>query len=311
MSEFLYTEIYRPETIEDCILPDDIKTYFLQLITQGSAMNLLLVGPPGCGKTTAAKAMLNQIGADYIVINGSKDGTIDTLRTEIQNYASSISFMGGRKYVIIDEADGLSPAIQKGLRAFIEEYSSNCGFIFTCNYRNKIIGAIADSRCTVINFNFSRKDLPPLAQQFLKRCIYILESEKIPFDRKVLAKVVAKFCPDWRRTINEIQRYSIQYNAIDERILVAPDTSIGQLIKAIKEKDFIVARQWIGENPDVSTDELFKKIYDTCNSIVEKESIPDLILLMAKYQYQAALVANPEINLAAAILEIMMSCQFK
>jgi len=312
MTEFIWVEKYRPSTVEDCILPDSLKNMFKEFVKQGEVITLLLAGPPGCGKTTIAKAMLNEMDADYILINGSKDGNIDNLRTLIQGFASTVSFKGGRKYVILDEADGLTPAIQNALRGFIEECSANCGFILTCNHKNKIIDAIVDSRCSVIDFNFKKKELPNLASQFLKRSMVILDKENVEYDRKVLATVIAKNCPDWRRTLNELQKWAATYGKITEDILVNfSDTHFNDLIKALKVKDFGTARKWIGEHSDIDMDHMFKKIYDGAYDLVEGHSIPDLILILAKYQYQNAFVANPEINLAAAILEIMGTCTFK
>lgn len=309
---FLWVERYRPLTVEDCILPDNIKSTFLEFSKKGEFLNMVLSGPPGIGKTSIAKAMLNDIGADYIVINGSLSGGIDTLRTEIQDYASTVGFSDGRKYVILDEADGISPKTQRALRSFMEDYSSNCGFILTCNFKNKIIDAIVDSRCVEIDFKIKKKDIPELARQFFKRASQILTTEEIPFDKKVLIGLIAKNCPDWRKTLNELQKYATTYGKIDEAILVNfSDSRIGDLVSSLKAKDFGKARKWIGENSDMDMDVLFKKIYDSSYELVDPSSIPDLILILAKYQYQNAFVANPEINLAAAVLEIMGSCSFR
>lgn len=309
--EFLFTEKYRPKTVEECILPENLKQLFQEFVNQKNVPNLLLSGSAGCGKTTVAKAMLEQLGCDYIVINGSMNGNIDTLRTEIKNYASAVSFSGGRKYVILDEADYLNPnSTQPALRNFMEEFSGNCGFIMTCNFKNRIIEPL-HSRCSVIDFKIKKSDLPNLAAQFLKRACNILDLENIKYDKKVVAALITKHYPDWRRVLNELQRYSVT-GKIDEGILVQfSETNFKSLLDCMKSGDFPAVRKWVGENSDMDTDVLFKNLYDTAYEIVVPGSIPDLILILSKYQYQAAFVANPEINLAAAFLEIMSTCNFK
>lgn len=309
--QFLFVEKYRPKTIEDCILPDTLKKTFQQFVNQKNVPNLLLSGPAGCGKTTVAKAMLEELGCDYIVINGSMNGNIDTLRNEIRNYASAVSFTGGRKYVILDEADYLNAnSTQPALRNFMEEYSSNCGFIMTCNFKNRIIDPL-QSRCSVVDFKIKKSDLPALASQFLKRACNILDNEKIKYDKKVVAAVITQHYPDWRRVLNELQSYSVT-GAIDEGILANfSQESFKALVGLMKARDFPAVRKWVGENSDIDTDVLFKSLYDSAYELMQPNSIPDLILILAKYQYQAAFVANPEINLAAAFLEIMSTCSFK
>jgi len=312
MSEdFLWVEKYRPKTVDECILPDTLKKTFQEFVNQKNVPNLLLSGPAGCGKTTIAKAMLEELGCDYIVINGSMNGNIDVLRNEIRNYASAVSFTGGRKYVILDEADYLNAnSTQPALRNFMEEYSANCGFIMTCNFKNRIIDPL-QSRCSVVDFKIKKADLPSLAGQFLKRACGILENEGVPFDKKVVAAVITSHYPDWRRVLNELQRYSVT-GAIDEGILANfSQEAFKALVSFMKAGDFPAVRKWVGENSDIDSDVLFKSLYDAAYELMTPSSIPDLILILAKYQYQAAFVANPEINLAAAFLEIMSTCSFK
>lgn len=311
---YLWVETYRPRTIEDCILPEHLKKIFQEFVNKKNVPNLLLAGPAGCGKTTVAKAMLEELGCDYIVINGSLNANMDTLRNELKNYASAVSFTGGRKYVILDEADYLSAAgnspVQPALRNFMEEYSSNCGFILTCNFKNRIIEPL-QSRCSVIDFKIKKSDLPSLAAQFLKRACNILDTQNIQYDKKVVAAVITQHYPDWRRVLNELQVYSAS-GKIDEGILVNfSQESYKRLITHLKSKDWIEVRKWIGENSDMDIDVLFKELYDNCQELLEPNSIPEMIHILAKYQYQAAFVVNSEINLAAAFLSIMVNCQFK
>jgi len=309
--EFLFVEKYRPKTVEECILPENLKTTFQQFVNQKNVPNLLLSGPAGCGKTTVAKAMLEELNCDYIVINGSMNGNIDTLRNEIKNYASAVSFSGGRKYVILDEADYLNPnSTQPALRNFMEEFSGNCGFIMTCNFKNRIIDPL-HSRCSVIDFKIKKSDLPALAAQFLKRACNILDNENIKYNKKVVATLITQHYPDWRRVLNELQRYSVT-GKIDEGILVHfNENNYKFLLENLKKRDFPAVRKWVAENSDSDTEVLFKNLYDNAYEVVVASSIPDLILILSKYQYQAAFVANPEINLAAAFLEIMSTCTFK
>jgi len=307
---YLWSEDYRPQKIEDCILPENLKNTFQQFVEQKNIPNLLLSGSSGCGKTTVAKAMLEELHCDYIVINGSMNGNIDTLRNEIKNYASAVSFYGGRRYIIIDESDYLTPQTQAALRNFMEEYSSNCGFIMTCNFKNRIIEPL-HSRCSVIDFKIKKSDLPSLASQFLKRVCGILDKEGVEYEKKVIASVITQHYPDWRRVLNELQRYSV-VGKIDEGILVNfSEESFKSLVNHLKNKDWPNARKWVGENSDTDVDSLFKSLYDNMHDFVVPQSIPELVLILARYQYQHAFVANAEINLAACVLEIMASVSFK
>lgn len=307
-NEFLWVEKYRPKKISDCILTDDLKTTFQQFVDAGNIPNMLLSGGPGIGKTTVAKAMLEELGCDYIVINGSMNGNIDTLRTEIRNFASTVSFSGGRKYVILDEADYLNPSsTQPALRNFMEEYSSNCGFILTCNFKNRIIEPL-QSRCTTIDF----KDVgTKQAALFLKRMVDILNNENVTFDQKVLVRIVQKYMPDWRRIINELQRYSVSGN-IDSGIFIdLDDAKFKVLMSALKDKKFADVRKWVGENSDTDANELYAKIYDALSDNLVENTIPSVILTLAKYQYQSAFVASQEINTMACLIEIMVDGEWK
>ena len=309
--QFLWVEKYRPKTIADTILPADLKKIFQQFVDQENIPNLLLTGSAGVGKTTVARAMLEQLGCNYIVINGSMNGNIDTLRTEIQNFASTVSFTGGRKYVILDEADYLNAnSTQPALRNFMEEFSKNCGFILTCNFKNRIIEPL-HSRCSVIEFKIAKKDMPDLAGQFMKRVKNILASENVEYDNEAVAALIMRYLPDWRRVLNELQRYAAT-GRIDSGILVnMSDESFKKLIGYMKAKEFSNVRKWVGENSDTDTTVLFRKLYDTASEVITKDSIPQLILHIAKYQYQAAFVADHEINLVACLLEILVDCEFK
>lgn len=311
MENFLWVEKYRPRTISDCILPSDLKQTFEQFITQGNVPNLLLAGKPGVGKTTVARALLEQLKADYMVINGSMNGNIDTLRVEIKNFASSVSLMGGRKYVILDEADYLNAnSTQPALRNFMEEFSRNCGFILTCNYKNRIIEPL-QSRCGVIDFKISGKDAPKLAKQFHMRVAKILEMEGVAFDNAVVAQLISKHFPDWRRILNELQRYGVN-GKIDAGILSRlDDVGIATLVDDMKAKNYSNVRKWVGENSDVDCNVLFRKFYDEAAAMFKPQSVPQLVLILADYQYKAAFVADPEINLAACMAEIMVQCEFK
>ena len=311
MENFLWVEAYRPRTVDDCILPAELKHAFKYFVEQGRIPNLLLVGKPGVGKTTIARAMLEQINADYMVINGSLNGNIDTLRVEIKNFASSVSLLGGRKYVILDEADYLNAnSTQPALRNFMEEYSSNCGFILTCNYKNKIIEPL-QSRCSLVEFSIPTGEAPALARQFHKRVSAILTQQGIEYDNSVIAQFISQHFPDWRRVLNELQRYSIN-GKIDSGILAKnTDAGIAQLIDDMKTKNFTNVRRWVGENSDIDCSVLFRKFYDEASQHFKPQSIPQLILILADYQYKAAFVADPEINLAACFAEIMVQCEFK
>lgn len=310
LNDFLWTEKFRPKTIADTILPQHLKDTFQQFVDQGNIPNLLLTGSPGCGKTTAAKAMVEQLGGDYITINGSMNGNIDTLRNEIMQFASSISLTGGRKYVILDEADYLNAnSTQPALRNFMEEFSKNCGFILTCNFKNKIIEPL-HSRCSVIEFKIDKSETAQLAMQFLKRVTTILDGENVVYDKQVVAEVIMKHFPDWRRVLNELQRYSAT-GKIDSGILVnLTDASFKKLISFLKSRDFTNMRKWVAENNDIESSVLFRQLYDSANEAMDKASIPQLVLLCAKYQYQAAFVADPEINTSAFLTEVMVDCKF-
>jgi len=306
----LWVEKYRPHKIEDCILHPSIKETFQQYVKDGKIPNLLLAGGPGIGKTTVARALCDEVGCDYLVINGSDESGIDTFRTKIKHYASSMSFGGGRKVIIIDEADYLNPnSTQPALRGAMEEFSKNCSFIFTCNYKNRIIAPL-HSRCAVVDFktNGSKKEL---ATQFFKRVEYILDEENISFKKPVVAALVAKYFPDNRRILNELQRYSAG-GTIDEGILSSVgELQLAELIKAFKEKDFGGVRKWVIGNLDNDPTRIFRTIYDTLYDELKPNSVPELVLILAKYQYQAAFVADHEINLMACFTEIMINMEFK
>lgn len=310
LEEFLWVEKYRPVTIQDTILPDNLKQTFQEFVNQGNIPNLLLSGSAGCGKTTVARAMLEELGCDYIVINGSLNGNIDMLRNEIMQFASSVSLMGGRKYVILDEADYLNPnSTQPALRNFMEEFSRNCGFILTCNFKNRIIEPL-QSRCSVVEFKIKKTDLPALATQMMKRLSFILDTESVVYDKAVLAELIKKHYPDWRRVINELQRYSAT-GKIDSGLLAnITESSYKDLIRFLKEKDFTNTRKWVAENIDTDATAIFRTLYDTASQYVSKNSVPNLVLILAKYQYQAAFVSDHEINLTACLTEMMIDLEY-
>ena len=310
MEHLLWVEKYRPARIEDCILPDGIKETFQEFVKRKEIPNLLLSGTAGVGKTTVAKALCNEVGCDYIVINGSDESGIDVLRNKIKNYASSVSLAGGRKVVIIDEADYLNPnSTQPALRGAIEEFASNCSFIFTCNFKNRIIDPI-HSRCSVIDFKINGSK-PKLAAQFFKRVENILSQEGVTYDKEVVAAVITKHFPDNRRILNELQRYSVA-GTIDKGILASvSDIQLADLLRALKEKDFASARKWVTNNLDNDPARIFRKLYDSLYESLKPQSVPQLVLILAKYQYQAAFVADSEINLIACLTEIMVDCEFK
>jgi len=308
---FLFVEKYRPTKINDCILTKQLKETFSKFVEQKHIPNLLLTGGAGVGKTTVAKSMVQEIGATWYMINGSEESGIDVLRTKIKNFASTSSLEGGRKYVIIDEADYLNPqSTQPALRGFIEEFHKNCGFILTCNYRNRIIEPL-HSRCSVIDFIIPVAERPILAESFFKRVSDILQKEEIPFDTKVIAELINTFFPDWRRTLNEIQRYSVS-GKIDAGILVnLSDVNMKDLVSHMKEKDYKSVRKWVVENMDNDPAKLFRKIYDYANDYIEPANIPHLVLILADYQYKQAFSADSEINVLACLTEIMGQCKFK
>jgi len=307
---FLWVEKYRPQTIEDCILPDATKATFKEFLKKGEVPNLLLCGTAGTGKTTVARALCEELGCDYIVINGSDEGRqIDTLRTKIKSFASAISFESKTKVVIIDEADYLNrESVQPALRAFIETFSENCRFIFTCNYKQKIIAPL-HSRTTVIEFKTDKKDQVALAGKFMKRMQFVLDAEGVTYKDKVLAELLMKYIPDYRRVLNELQRYSSS-GTIDEGILSnISDINTKDLITSLKDKDWKKMRQWVANNVDTDPQGIFRYIYDSL--LTEIKTVPQMVLLIADYQYKAAFVADQEINLTACLTEIMASIQFK
>jgi len=312
-SEFLFCEKYRPQVIEDCILPDDTKKTFKEFVEKGEIPNLLLAGPPGIGKTTIAKALCNELGADYYVINGSDEGRfLDTVRNQAKNFASTVSLTGSSKHkvIIIDEADNTGNDVQLLLRANIEAFYNNCRFIFTCNYKNKIIEPL-HSRCAVIDFTIRGKQKQQLAASFFQRLQTILDAEKVEYDQKVLAELVSKHFPDFRRVLNECQRYSTG-GKIDAGILASfSDISVNELIKNLKDKNFPEVRKWVVSNLDNDASSLLRRVYDACYDCLSPKSIPAAVLVIAKYQYQCAFVADQEINLLAALTEIMCECEFK
>ena len=306
----LWVEKYRPKTIEDCILPDGIKSTFQEYVNRKEIPNLLLAGSAGVGKTTIAKALCEEVGCDYIMINGSDESGIDVLRNKIKNYASSMSLSGGRKVVIIDEADYLNPnSTQPALRGAIEEFSSNCSFIFTCNFKNRIIDPI-HSRCTVIDFKINGSK-QKMAAGFFKRVEWILEQEGITYDKQVVAAVITKHFPDNRRVLNELQRYSVS-GTIDKGILASvSDVQLNELVSSIMNKDFASCRKWVTNNLDNDITRIFRNIYDGLYEKLKPNSVPQMVLILAKYQYQSAFVADHEINLIACLTELMVECEFK
>ena len=313
MSDFIWVEKYRPQTIEDCILPDNIKKTFKEFLNKGEIPNMLLAGPPGIGKTTVAKALCNELGVDFYVINGSDEGRfLDTVRNNAKNFASTVSLSSEAKHkvIIIDEADNTGNDVQLLLRAFIEEFAGNCRFIFTCNYKNKILEPL-HSRCAVIDFSIRGKEKQQIAANFFQRLNLILDKERIEADKKVLVELINKHFPDWRRVLNECQRYSVS-GKIDSGILAAfSDVAVNDLIKNLKTKNFPEVRKWVNNNMDNDTSVLFRRIYDVLYESLVPNTIPAAVLVIAKYQYQGAFVADQEINMLACLTEIMVECEFK
>ena len=310
MDEYLWVEKYRPKTVQECILPSNLKQTFQSFVDNKNIPNLLLSGDPGSGKTTIAKAMLNELNCDSIVINGSMKGNIDTLRNEIQQFASSISLTGGRKYVILDEADYLNPpSTQPALRNFMEEFSSNCGFILTCNFRNRIIPPLI-SRCSVVEFKIPNSEKPVIAKTFFERTKDILDQEGVTYDKKVVAEFIKKYFPDFRRIHNELQRYANNSDINSGLLSFISDIVLDSLIESLKTKNYTTMRKWVGENLDNDPQTIFRQIYDNSNKYVKESSIPKLIMILADYQYKAAFVADAEVNLVACLTEVMIDVEF-
>ena len=311
METFLWVEKYRPITVESCVLPSELKETFGEYVKNKSIPNLVLSGGPGVGKTTVAKAMIEQIGATYIMINGSEESGIDVLRTKIKNFASTVSLSGGRKYIILDEADYLNAqSTQPALRGFMEEFHKNCGFILTCNYKNRLIEPL-HSRCSVIDFVIPNKEKPILAKEFFGRVTDILKKENIKYDKRVVVELATKYFPDWRRILNELQRYSAS-GQIDAGLLVnISEVNIHDLMVSLKKKEFTNVRKWIVQNLDNDPIRIYRLIYDSLYDFVDDSSIPHAVVFIGDYSYKSAFVADQEINLLACLTEMMAQCKFK
>ena len=313
MSDFIWVEKYRPKTIEECILPSSIKKTFTEFLNRGEIPNMLLSGPPGIGKTTVAKALCNELGVDFYLINGSDEGRfLDTVRNNAKNFASTVSLSSTAKHkvIIIDEADNTGNDVQLLLRAFIEEFANNCRFIFTCNYKNKILEPL-HSRCAVVDFSINGKEKEEIMLLFFKRLKSILDTEGVQNEPKVLAKLISKHFPDWRRVLNECQRYSVS-GKIDSGILVTfSDVAVNDVVNNLKDKNFPEVRKWVNSNLDNDSNVLLRRVYDALTEFLDGPSIAAAVLIVAKYQYQSAFVADQEINLLAALTEIMVECEFK
>ena len=310
MKNFLWVEKYRPMTISDTILPASLKTTFVNMLATGELQNMLFTGTAGLGKTTVAKALCKQLNLDYIVINGSEEGNIDTLRGKIKQFASTVSLEGGKKVIILDEADYLNPqSTQPALRGFIEQFSDNCRFILTCNFKNRIIEPL-HSRCGVYEFNTTKKQMAGLAGQFMTRLEQILDAEHVTYNKGTLAEVIMKYLPDWRRVINECQRFSINGKLDDSIINTADHNQYNELLKHLKDKNFKKMRSWVVNNIDVDASAIFRGIYDRMVDSVKPTSIPQLVLILADYQYKNAFVADHELNIVACMTEIMSNVEF-
>jgi DNA polymerase III delta prime subunit len=313
MKNFLWVEEYRPHKIEDCILPNSLKKVFTGFVEQGEIANLLLSGPPGVGKTTVAKALCEELGLSYIVINGSDEGRfLDTIRNKVRNFATTKSLIGGgnHKVVIIDEADNTTNDVQLSLRTFVEEYHSNCRFIFTCNFINKIAEPL-HSRCTVVDFRIKTAEQQKLQAQFFDRLKGILDASGVTYEDKVVVKLIQRYYPDWRRLLNEAQRHSAA-GSLDSAVLCdIADVNLDELIRAMKNKEFTTVRKWVVNNMDSDPNIIMRKVYDTLTDFIEGSTIPPAVLVLAKYQYQVAFVADQEINLLACLTELMVECKFK
>ncbi len=312
MEHYLWVEKYRPQKIDDCILPESLKKTFKEFIASGELPNFIFSGTAGVGKTTVAKALCDEVGAEYLMINGSDEGrSIDTLRTIIKSFASTVSLTDAKKVVIIDEADYMNAdSVQPALRAFIEEFAGNCRFIFTCNFKHRLLDAL-QSRCINVDFKIDNGEKPKIAAAFYKRIVDILSFEKVEFDSKVVAELVTKHFPDFRRTLNELQRYSVS-GKIDSGILLnVSDESFKELVDLLKTKKYTDIRRWVGKNADMGTAHIFRNLYDKATEIMDPSSIPQLVVTLADYQYKSAFVADQEINMMAALTELMVNCKFK
>jgi DNA polymerase III delta prime subunit len=310
--QYLWVEKYRPQKIDDCVLPESLKKTFREYVDSGNIPNFLFTGGAGVGKTTVAKALCNEIGAEYLLINGSDEGRhIETVRLKIKQFASTVSLTDAKKVIIMDEADYMNAeSVQPALRAFIEEFSNNCRFVFTCNFKNKIIAPL-HSRCSVIDFKIDAADKPKIASNFYRRIVEILNNESVTFDQKVVAELVTKHFPDFRRILNELQRYSVS-GTIDTGILInLGEESFKELLKYMKEKNFTEVRKWVAKNSEGDSAALFREFYDKALTIIEPAGIPTLVVTLGEYQYKAAFVADQEINIMAAMTEIMATCKFK
>lgn len=307
--EFLWSQKYRPKKVVDCVLPERLKKVFQDYVNNKSIPNLMLTGTAGVGKTTVAIAMCEEVGLSYMFINSSEERGIDTLRTKIKNYASTMSFSGTKKVIILDEADYITPDAQAALRGLIEEFSSNCTFIFTCNFKSRLIDAI-HSRCSVVDFTLKPDEKPRMAAQFFTKVCIILNKENITYDKQALIKIVEKFFPDYRRTLNELQRYASS-GTIDASVvaLMSDIRNLNNLIKNLKDKNFSEMRKWVAQNSDIDPARMYRKIYDGLYDYLKPESIPQAVVIIAKYQYQSAFVADQEINLVACLTEIMVDCE--